>query len=220
MGITGKIVSFQIGRPQLRVFSGAQFNTGINKQKVKTAFVTKAEIEGDGIGNKKHHGGPDRVICFYPYEHYEMWEKRFGKRISIPAFGENLTVSGMKEEQVYIGDIFRIGECITQITQGRIPCAMISHFNNETGFLKEVIETSYTGYFARVLEEGQVREDDSIELVQRVQNHVSVLSANEIYFHNKEGLIGLDRLLTIDELAIVWKSKIMRKRAALLETEG
>lgn len=218
MGLTGKIVSFQIGKPQLRVFSGARFNTGINKQQVKLAFVAKDEIAGDGIGNKKNHGGPDRVVCFYPYEHYQMWEKQFGKSIPIPAFGENLTVSGMREDQVYIGDIFRIGESLIQITQGRIPCAMISYFNHEPDFLKQVVETSFTGYFARVLEEGIIREDDSIELVRRVQDHVSVFAANEIYFHHKEGLEGLDRLLAIDELAMVWKSKIMRKRAALLET--
>jgi MOSC domain-containing protein YiiM len=217
MALAGKIVSFQIGKPQLRLFSGAQFNTAINKQQINSALVTKEEIAGDGIGNRKRHGGPDRVICFYPYEHYKMWEMLWGKRLHIPAFGENVTVSGMNEQQVYIGDIYRIGECLVQITQGRIPCAMISYFNGEPDFLKKVIETSFTGYFARVLQEGILHETDSIELVERVQNEVSVLYGNEIYFHNKDGLEGLEKLLSINELAHVWTTKAALKRDALLK---
>ncbi|RFU65395.1 MOSC domain-containing protein [Peribacillus glennii] len=211
------IVSFQIGRPQLQIHSGAQLNTAITKKPVESAMVTKEIIKGDGVGNRKNHGGPDRVICFYAYEHYSMWEEVFGKRLPIPAFGENLTVTGMKEEDVYIGDIFKIGESIVQITQGRIPCATISYFNKEREFLKNILETAFTGYFARVLEEGMVSVRDSIELVERVQDKVSVLYGNQVLFHDKDGLAGLEKLLDIDELAEVWKNKASLKREALLK---
>ncbi|MDQ0217879.1 MOSC domain-containing protein [Peribacillus cavernae] len=215
MALTGKIISFQIGKPQLRVFSGLQLDTAMDKKMVKSSLVTKKEIKGDGIGNRKSHGGPDRVICFYPYEHYAMWEELWGRKLPVPAFGENITVAGMKEKQVYIGDIFKIGECLVQITQGRIPCATISYFNGEPDFLKKVIETSFTGYFARVLEEGTLNNSDSIELVQRMQDRVSVLYGNEVYFHGKDGLEGLDKLLGVTELADVWKSKAEQRRDSL-----
>ncbi|PLT35007.1 MOSC domain-containing protein [Bacillus sp. V5-8f] len=215
----GSIVSLQIGRPQLQILSGAQLNTAINKNPVESAVATKENIKGDGVGNRKNHGGPDRVICFYAHEHYPMWETLFAKRLPMPAFGENLTVRGMKEDEVYIGDIFKIGDALVQITQGRIPCATISYFNKEHTLLKKILETAYTGYFARVLEEGRIYSQGSIELMDRVQDKVSVLYGNQVLFHDKDGVEGLRRLLEIDELAEVWKNKASLKLDALFKNK-
>ena len=96
------------------------------------------------------------LIVRYVYTHLSilLLGKDISKKTGSTAFGENITATGMLEEQVYIGDIFKIGDTILQVTQGRVPCATISEYNQEKQFLKKVVETTLTGYFFRVLEAG------------------------------------------------------------------
>jgi MOSC domain-containing protein YiiM len=216
VALKGKIVALQAGKPKEERFLGFSYKSAINKEKIRIAEITSEGIKGDGIANTKHHGGPERAICFYPFEHYQMWEQQWGRKMKLPGFGENVTVMGMKEEDVYIGDIYQMGECVIQITQGRIPCATISYFNYEPGFLQKVMETSLTGYFARVIKAGTLKDRDEIILLERVQQQVSVLYGNEIYLHGKDGLDGLEMLLGIPELALDWQRKVAKRKEAYL----
>lgn len=204
----GSIISLQIGEPINEEFSKVKLFSAMNKKEKEYVTITKAGIAGDGVGNKKFHGGPDRVICFYPFEHYELWNKKFNKQLAVPAFGENLTITGMKEEQTFIGDIYQIGDTIIQITQGRIPCSTISHFNNEPEFLKAVLNTNFTGYFARVIQEGAIKKQDDIVLLERVQDKVTVLYATDVILHKRDGQEGAHSVLSIDSLAEEWIHKL------------
>ncbi|WP_110927844.1 MOSC domain-containing protein [Bacillus massiliglaciei] len=203
-----EIVSLQIGRPQIRNYMGMQINTAMDKQKIESVTVRFERLEGDDVGNKKHHGGKDRVICFYPYEHYPYWENTYSKKLPLPAFGENLTVRGMTEKDMYIGDILKIGETVIQITQGRVPCATISMFNAEKDFLRNVKETGFCGYFARVLEEGQIREGDQPLLLERSENSVSVFYATHVLLNGMDGIQGIESVLSVSSLADEWKKKL------------
>ena len=122
-----KIIRLNIGKPKISTYKSKEFLTGIGKKSISEALLLKDQFVGDGVANPAFHGGPDRAVCFYPYEHYKQWEEEFNKILSIPAFGENLTVSGMLEKDICIGDIFQIGDTIVQITQGRVPCSTISN---------------------------------------------------------------------------------------------
>lgn len=92
--------------------------TGIEKQPVKAVDLTYDGFEGDGVGNTKNHGGRDRAISFYPFEHYQMWEKEFDLSLTAPAFGENITVTNMLERDVHIGTFTTLAVRLFRLAKG------------------------------------------------------------------------------------------------------
>lgn len=205
----GKVSYLHIGMPEERNWNGNKEMSAIAKKGVQEAFLTIEAFDGDGVAATEFHGGPDRAVCFYPKEHYEQWTKEFGRDIYAPAFGENISAAGMKESEVYIGDIYRLGNATVQISQGRIPCSKISKHNEIGTLLKRVVQTGYTGYFFRVLEEGTVQDDAEITLLERKQDSMTILEANQIFFHRKKDYQAIQKLLEIPELAEDWKQNLL-----------
>lgn len=204
-----ELVNFSIGLPKNMHFNKEQIvNTGICKQSVEEAYLTKDGFRGDGVADLKHHGGYDRAVCIYPFEHYAKWEKEFGKPLDAAAFGENLTVTNMLEENVCIGDIFQVGEAVIQVTQGRVPCSTISKRMDNPLILKRLVDTGYVGYLCRVLEEGIVRSDSKVSLVNKHPNEVSVLYCMDTYFHRTKDIEAMTRIINVPELADEWKEKL------------
>ncbi|OZU87009.1 MOSC domain-containing protein [Virgibacillus indicus] len=204
--------NFSIGLPKKMMYgNGKEINTGISKQTIEEAFLTKNGFQGDGVGDLKNHGGLDRAVCIYPYEHYFLWEKELGNPLPPPTFGENLTVTNMLEKDVCVGDIFQLGESIIQVTQGRIPCSTITKRTNHPSLLKRMVQTGFTGYLCRVLEEGIVRKDSKTILLESHPNKVSILYGNEIYFHKQKDIEGIKRLLAVEELADEWKEPLVNR---------
>ncbi len=193
-----------------------QMNTGICKASTEEAYLTKDGFIGDGVADLKHHGGPDRAVCIYPAEHYPFWEQEFQTVLPSAAFGENITATHMLEKDVHIGDIFRLGDAVIQITQGRVPCSTISKRTRLPHLLPRIVETGFTGYLCRVLEEGQVRADSAITLLEPHPQQVSVLFGNEIYFHRQKDLEGLEKLLAVEELADQWRKPLIRRLEKLI----
>ncbi|RJS59341.1 MOSC domain-containing protein [Bacillus sp. PK3_68] len=215
-----ELKNFSIGLPKKLTYgNGKEMETGICKQTVEEAFLTKEGFRGDGVADLRYHGGPDRAVCVYPYEHYSLWEKEFAIPLSPSTFGENLTVTNMLEKDVYIGDVFRLGEAVIQVTQGRIPCSTITKRTNNPALLKRMVQTGFTGYLCRVLEEGTVRKDSNITLLESHPKQVSILEGNEIYFRKPKDAEGMKKMLAVDELANEWKELLeerLNKLAPLL----
>ncbi|MCP3738951.1 MOSC domain-containing protein [Rossellomorea sp. BNER] len=206
-----KIIGLSIGEPKTIEYRGKPFTTGIQKKQVDEAFLSYNGFQKDGVANTDFHGGPDRAVCVYPYERYHYWNRIYGRSLSIPAFGENLTVEGLTEDKVFIGDTFHIGETIVQVTQGRIPCATISKNNNESDLLKKVVETGFTGYFLKVIKGGWVTKDSSITLVNRLSEQWDILKCNDILFHNNGKKEEVERLSKLKELAPQWNGALLKK---------
>ncbi|MED4018197.1 MOSC domain-containing protein [Sutcliffiella cohnii] len=207
-----ELIYFSIGKPKKMEYGdNKEIETGICKETVEDALLTKDGFIGDGVANTKFHGGPDRAVCVYPYEHYSLWEKEFGQKLPPSAFGENVTVTNMLEKDVHVGDVFQLGEAVIQVTQGRIPCSTISKRNNNDPLLKIMVETGYTGYLCRVLQEGKVRKGSSISLLEAHPKQLSVLFGNELYFHRPSDVEGMKRMLEVEELAEVWKEKLRNR---------
>ncbi|MCT1541469.1 MULTISPECIES: MOSC domain-containing protein [Lysinibacillus] len=210
------IYTLTVGMPKELVDSkGRSMITGIEKQRVQEVYLSSQGFEGDEVADKKHHGGPDRAVCLYPAEHYIQWEQELGKTLPVAAFGENLTVTNMLESDVCIGDIYKIGDAVIQITQGRIPCSTIDRYTEANTLLKRLIETGYTGFLARVLEEGTICADSTIELVEKHPARISVLYCNEVYFKNNDA-IAMKQIQAVDALAEDWKEKL-EKRIQVLQ---
>lgn len=207
-----EIKNLSIGLPKkLKYGDQKEIETGICKNSVEEAFLTKDGFIGDGVADLRYHGGPDRAVCVYPYEHYLLWEEEFGTALPSATFGENLTVMNMLEKAVHIGDIFQLGEAVIQITQGRIPCSTITKRTNNPLLLKRLVETGFTGYLCRVLEEGTVRKNSPITLIESDPHKVSVLYANEVYLHKPKDVEGIERILAVDALADNWKEFLTKR---------
>ena len=204
-----KIVNFSIGLPKEMKYGKDQLmDTGICKQAIDEAYLTKDGFHGDGVADLKHHGGLDRAVCIYPFEHYAKWEKEFGKPLDAAAFGENLTVTNMLEENVCIGDIFQVGDAVIQITQGRIPCSTISNRVDNPLILKRLVDTGFVGYLCRVIKEGTIRNDSMISLVERHPQEISVQFCMDTYFHRTDDVEAMKKILNVPELADKWREKL------------
>lgn len=198
-----------IGGIQTYDWKNTTTESAIGKTEVNEAFLTFNGFDGDTVAATEFHGGPERAVCLYPFEHYSIWEEEFGVEIKTPGFGENISISGMKEEDVFIGDTYQLGEAVIQVSQGRIPCPKISKFNQIDGLLKRVVETGYTGYFFRVIKKGKVKGDSELKLLSRNDHQISVLFANQIYFHDRSNKEAIERILKVDELASVWRKLLI-----------
>ena len=210
IGLNRKIITLAVGKPKEYDWNNKKEVSAIGKSFVHVVELKKSGLVGDDVANHKFHGGIDRAVCLYPFEHYSYWEKIFQKRLAPPAFGENITATGMLEEQVCIGDIFKIGDTILQVTQGRVPCATISKYNQEKHFLKKVVETTLTGYFFRVLVEGAVNCDSEINLVEKDSKEISVSFATQILFHRQQDKTSIEKILTVDALAEDWRNRFLK----------
>ncbi len=212
MESTPELRTLSIGMPRsMQTAGGKEYVSAICKDTSAEAFLSVDGFTGDGIADTKHHGGPDRAVCIYPAEHYPLWEKEFSCTLPSSTFGENLTVSGMLEKDVCIGDVFQVGEAVIQITQGRIPCSTINMRTGLPDLMKKLIDTGFTGYLCRVLNEGKVRADSPITLLERDPNAVSILYANEVYFKQPRDLDGLKRIAAVDALAADWQEKLAKR---------
>ncbi|MFJ7929558.1 MOSC domain-containing protein [Peribacillus sp. NPDC096448] len=205
-----KIITLAVGKPKEYDWNNKKEVSAIGKSFVHVVELKKSGLVGDDVANHKFHGGIDRAVCLYPFEHYSYWEKIFQKKLAPPAFGENITATGMLEEQVCIGDIFKIGDTILQVTQGRVPCATISKYNQEKHFLKKVVETTLTGYFFRVLVEGSMNCDSEINLVEKDSKEISVSFATQILFHRQQDKTSIEKILTVDALAEDWRNRFLK----------
>lgn len=214
------ITNFAVGLPEKMAYgNGKEMETAIRKQPVQEAYLTKDGFEGDGVADLKHHGGPERAVCIYPYEHYAYWNDSFDTQLPRAAFGENLTVTNMLERDICIGDIFQVGEAIIQVTQGRVPCNVIDRRFDMKPLLKQMVQIGYTGYLCRVLEEGMVRADSTIRTVAKDPQQVSVLYANEVNYHRPKDIDGIVKVLEVEELADEWR-QFLTKRLIKLTAGG
>ena len=111
-------------------------------------------FDGDRQADRVNHGGLEKAVCVYPFDHYPYWSRQLGGDLRPGAFSENLTVSGAIETEVCVGDVFRIGEASVQVSQPRMPCAKLAGKNGAKMLPKLMVNVGYTGFYMRVLSEG------------------------------------------------------------------
>ena len=169
--------------------------------------------EGDEQAEKKIHGGPDRALCHYPREHYAHWARELPQQADLfcaPAFGENLSTEGLTEKNVYIGDIFRWGEALIQVTQPRSPCFKLNYHFAVSDMAQLMQNSGKTGWLYRVVAGGQVSSDAPLTLVSRLSD-VSVHEAGAIAWQMPFDDDQYHRLLSAAGLSVSW-SRTMQKR--------
>ena len=203
-----RIVSVNVSEPREIEYRGQVVRTGIFKEPVSgRVWVRRLNIDGDGQSDLKVHGGYDMAVYAYPLEHYPYWEKELG-RDAFPhgQFGENLTVEGLLEGTVRVGDVFRIGSVHLQVTQPRIPCYKLAiRMDQELVFPKRFQDSGRSGFYFRVLEEGEIGAGDAIELVERDMQSATIAEFTEIYLHKSNDPEALRRMLAVRDLGDAWR---------------
>lgn len=134
-------------------------------------------LEGDAQADLSVHGGPDKAIHHYPRDHYPFWQDALGNPPLLDAagaFGENVSTRGIDETVVCIGDRFRLGTALVEISQGRQPCWKLDHRFDGAKVLARVVRTGRSGWYYRVIEEGAVTRGDALDLVERPEPAWSV----------------------------------------------
>lgn len=208
-----KINKLFIGKP--KTFKKPGLQSAINKNEVNLIQVTKDSIEGDEVSNKKYHGGTKRVLHFYPSEHYNFFKDKFNSDVfHLGTIGENISTSGLNEKNVHVGDIYKIGEVICQITEPRFPCGLIDLQYSIKGMHKECLFERRLGWFAQILNEGKILNTDNIELIERPFPNLSLDKCIEAI--NEDGLNDTLELMIKNEiLSESWKNKAEKKRSLL-----
>ncbi|PDY20777.1 MULTISPECIES: MOSC domain-containing protein [Bacillus cereus group] len=207
-----QLLSLNIGLPKEVTYGGKVIHTGINKKQVKEpVYLSFVKFNGDGQADLVHHGGVDKAVCVYTGDHYPYWEKELNQDLVYGAFGENITVSGMSEEDVCIGDTFELGQAIVQVTQPRQPCFKLAKKYNIPKLPLYFQETGYTGFYFRVLKEGWVSSVDTLKRLQSDPKGVSVAFANRIMHKEKQNIEGVKRILEVNALSNSWRKSFEKR---------
>lgn len=177
--------------------------------------ITKSGLLGDQQGDPRFHGGPEKAIHQYPADHYRSWQMDFISLRSqlqrTPAFGENMCVGGLTEREVYVGDVFRLGRALLQVSQGRQPCWKLNLKFGRSDMARLVQKTGRTGWYYRVLEEGSVEPGDVLELVERPQADWSVARLNQLVASRSLARDDLQAMATLPYLSESWRRIASRR---------
>jgi len=199
--MTMQIAQVCVGGPAEVDVNGKTVLTGIFKTPVEGSIdVRILNLAGDGQADLKVHGGRNKAIYVYPQEHYQYWAKEFGvDALEAAQFGENLTVTGLTEKQVIIGDSYKIGTSIVTVTQPRLPCFKLGIRIGDQGFPNQFLESGRLGLYLRVEEEGALQCGDTFDLIDRPAHGISLHDLWQIVFRNDgDANRALDHLPHLD----------------------
>jgi MOSC domain-containing protein YiiM len=202
-----RVKSVNVGLPREVVWKGRRVLTGIFKEPVTDRVaVRQLNMDGDRQADLSVHGGPDKAVYAYPAEHYAYWRGIYPD-MALPwaMFGENLTTEGLLEDNVSIGDRFRIGTAEVVVTQPRMPCYKLGIAFGRDDILKHLLQTGFTGFYFAVLKEGEVAAGDAITLLHRDAAQVRVSDITRLYASNRHNQNVLARAIELDALPASWR---------------
>ncbi len=208
------LLSVNVSPVRVVSIDGGDVWTGIFKQSVAGRVrVRKLGLFGDAQANRRDHGGLDKAVYAYPFEHYRTWREELGAGADFPMgqFGENLTVTGMLEEAICIGDIYGIGETVLQISEPRQPCFKLNHKLDRPEFSRLFIRSGRVGFYMRVLEEGTLGAGDPIRLIRRDPIGFSVRAMSDLVLINSEDREGAERAARIESLSARLRHRLSRR---------
>lgn len=211
-GLIGKVVSLNVGMPRYRfVVQGRPVATGIYKEPVRGPVPVRGyNLVGDGQADLDAHGGPEKAVYGYPSEHYPYWKVEFPE-MPMPwgTFGENLTTEGLREEDVQIGDRFRIGSAILELVQPRYPCSKLAMKFGRPDMVRRFLHSERSGFYFAVVEEGILSAGDLMERLNAGSSGVSVRDVVRLAFSENPDRALVSRVLDLPRLPFFWKERIL-----------
>jgi MOSC domain-containing protein YiiM len=178
--------------------------------------VTRFGLAGDEQADLENHGGPDKALLHYALDHYAAWaasHPALAPQLARGAgqFGENVATLGVTEADICVGDIFRLGSALVQVSQGRQPCWKLGVRFGWSGMTAAVLQTGRTGWYYRVLEEGEVAPGDPVELVDRLHPAFPLPRLFAALFGKRVDPAELEAVLALESLAAAWTSLAQKR---------
>jgi MOSC domain-containing protein YiiM len=214
-----KVVSVNVGLPREVTYKGKTITTGIFKEPVEgRGRLRRLNLDGDRQADLSVHGGPSKAVYAYPIEHYEYWREQLPD-VDLPwgMFGENLTVEGLREDRVNIGDRFRIGSAHVMVTEPRLPCYKLAAKFGRDDIIKRFLHSGRTGFYFAVLQEGEVGAGDDIASIGRDKHGVTVADITRLYVHDKDDVTTLRRAVQVEALPESWREYFQKRIEKLLK---
>lgn len=198
-----------------RPLPGSGALSGIVKIPVDRPLALGPEgLESDEQADRCVHGGVEKAVHHYPLEHYALWRKELGDLppLSAPGgFGENISASGLTEASVAVGDIFRLGTALVQVSQGRQPCWKLNHRFDVPDMARRVQQSGRTGWYYRVLEPGTVAPNDRLELIDRIVPGWTLQRLWHALYVDRLNSSELKGIAALDVLAEGWRKYAVRR---------
>jgi ferredoxin-NADP reductase/MOSC domain-containing protein YiiM len=213
-----RLLSVNVGLPRDVTWRGKTVHTAIWKEPVQgRRIVRRLNIDGDGQGDLQGHGGEQRAVFVYQIESYRYWRDRLDRSdFTYGQFGENFTVEGMSDDEVCIGDRYRIGQALFEVTQPRVTCYRVGMRMNEPRMPALLTSSGKPGFYFRVLQEGEVEAGDEIVKVTDGPERMTVAGINALLYLPGHSRQQLERALRIPALSAGWRISFQ----ALLQNES
>ncbi|TDE87634.1 MOSC domain-containing protein [Deinococcus sp. S9] len=178
-----KLLSVNVGQPTALQVGQHTTVTGIHKHPVPGRVrVTAQGLDGDHVLNRKHHGGPDQAVYVYTREDYDHWSEALGRTLKPGTFGENLLISGLESAGVRIGERFRVGEVLLEVTAPRIPCGTLGARMEDAGFVKRFARARRPGFYTRVLAGGEVGRRDEVTRIPAPKGAPTIAELFDLWY--------------------------------------
>ncbi len=202
-----RLVSVNVGMPKNVRWRDKTIYTGIGKTPVEgPVMVRRLNIDGDGQGDRAGHGGEQRAVMVYQVESYDFWKTYLGRDDLEPGhFGENFTITGLADDEVCIGDRFRIGEAEFEVTQPRVTCFRVGMRTNESRMPNLLVSQRRPGFYFRVISEGVVRAGDNIVRTRRGRHQLSVADVDALLYLPNRNNEQLRKAVDVPALSPGWQ---------------
>ncbi len=210
-----KLLSVNVSPPKEVVHGGETVKTGIFKEPIRgRVMLGTLNLDGDGQADLVGHGGIYKAAYAYSIENYEYWMRELGRTdLAFGQFGENFTVEGMLEDEVHVGDVFRVGDAQVEVTQPRVPCYKLGIKMGLRGFEKAFLASYRVGFYLRVLEEGEVGAGDVLDLVRTDPERMTVREICRLLYFEPENVEGARKALRIRALSPGWRRSFEERLA-------
>ncbi len=209
-GRRAHLMSVNVGRPRDIKWRGETVHTAIWKQPTQgRRMVRRLNVDGDGQGDLAGHGGEHRAVMVYQMGSFRYWEQQLGRNdFTFGQFGENFTAEGLPDNEVCIGDRYRIGGALFEVTQPRVTCYRVGIRMEEPQMAALLVSHHRPGFYLRVLEEGEVTAGDEIVKVADGPERITVAEIDALLYLPGRSRDQLERSLRIPALSAGWKSSL------------
>ena len=218
-----EITSLQIGRVATYTHSGAgdgrsrAWQTAFFKTPVTgTVFIGPLGLAGDEQADRQNHGGLEKAVLAYSADHYPTWRSRLQlPEMPAGAFGENLTIAGLEEAGVCLGDRWQAAGVVLEVSQPRQPCWKMARRWQISDLPKQVIQNGQTGWYLRVLTAGELTAGTALALIARPFPAWTIARANRLFYHERQNVAELSELANVPSLSAAWREGVLQRLAEL-----
>ena len=209
-GTQGSVLSVNVAEMRAIERRGEMVRTGIWKRPVEGPVAVRGvNVEGDDQGDRSVHGGPDKAVYAYAREDIDWWERVLGRELPDGVFGENLTLRGIDPASALVGERWRVGSVLLEVSEPRFPCWKLGVRFGDPGMLKRFAAARRTGTYLRIAEQGSLQADDGVEVVARPDHDLSIAAFAHAFLEDRS---QLPRLL-IPEVSEAWRDWVLERAA-------